>query len=292
MGADALRYFLLREVVFGQDGSFSYDALVDRYNSDLANGLGNLASRTLTMIHQYRKGVVPEGARPEAIAVTAAETIAGRTGTLSSVSSFRKGLETVWALISAVDKYIVERAPWKLAASRTRTSQQASRRDALYRGRSAAHRHRAGCARAAAIRAQDLGAARHAGADRIGALSSCAGATCRPARRSAKWRRSFRASKPPRPSNPCANSKIQATARPGRAARQRRPPPAKRISQNRHRRFRQGRSPRGPGAFRRARQRLRQAHPHEGRSRRAAAAHHRGRHRRSLHARASSFIAK
>ena len=61
MGADALRYFLLREIVFGQDGSFSYDALVGRYNSDLANGLGNLASRTLTMIHQYRGGAIPEG---------------------------------------------------------------------------------------------------------------------------------------------------------------------------------------------------------------------------------------
>src|SRR5207247_3551499 len=58
MGVDALRYFLLREVVFGQDGSFSYDALVGRYNADLANGLGNLASRTLTMIHQYREGKV------------------------------------------------------------------------------------------------------------------------------------------------------------------------------------------------------------------------------------------
>ena len=63
MGADALRYFLLREIVFGQDGSFSYDALVGRYNSDLANGLGNLASRTLTMIHQYRGGAMPEGSR-------------------------------------------------------------------------------------------------------------------------------------------------------------------------------------------------------------------------------------
>ena len=60
LGTDALRYFLLREVVFGQDGSFSYDALVGRYNSDLANGLGNLASRTLSMIHQYRGGVIPE----------------------------------------------------------------------------------------------------------------------------------------------------------------------------------------------------------------------------------------
>ncbi len=53
LGADALRYFLLREVVFGQDGSFSFDALVQRYNSDLANDLGNLASRTLTMIGRY-----------------------------------------------------------------------------------------------------------------------------------------------------------------------------------------------------------------------------------------------
>ena len=61
MGADALRYFLLREVVFGQDGSFSYDALIGRYNSDLANGLGNLVSRTLTMIGQYRGGAIPAG---------------------------------------------------------------------------------------------------------------------------------------------------------------------------------------------------------------------------------------
>src|SRR5229473_8443044 len=59
LGADALRYFLLREVVFGQDGSFSFDALVQRYNSDLANGLGNLASRTLAMITRYFRGEVP-----------------------------------------------------------------------------------------------------------------------------------------------------------------------------------------------------------------------------------------
>ena len=60
LGADALRYFLLREIVFGQDGSFSFDALVQRYNSDLANGYGNLVSRTLAMIGQYFDGVVPE----------------------------------------------------------------------------------------------------------------------------------------------------------------------------------------------------------------------------------------
>src|SRR5665811_1265114 len=65
MGTDALRYFLLREIVFGQDGGFSYDALVGRYNSDLANGLGNLASRTLTMIGQYCGGATPAVAAPQ-----------------------------------------------------------------------------------------------------------------------------------------------------------------------------------------------------------------------------------
>ncbi len=113
MGADALRYFLLREIVFGQDGSFSYDALVSRYNSDLANGLGNLASRTLAMIHQYRGDVVPPGSEPEIAALA--------TGTIALVQAsfdrfeFSKGLEAVWALISRVDKFIVEQAPWKLA---------------------------------------------------------------------------------------------------------------------------------------------------------------------------------
>ena len=122
MGADALRYFLLREVVFGQDGSFSYDALVNRYNSDLANGLGNLASRTLTMIHQYRKGVVPE-ASSNAIAALATDTIASVRAAFDRFE-FSRGLESIWALISAVDKFIVERAPWKLAHQPDETSQQ------------------------------------------------------------------------------------------------------------------------------------------------------------------------
>ena len=80
LGADALRYFLLREIVFGQDGSFSYDALVNRYNSDLANGLGNLASRTLAMIHQYRQGAVQIAAGDPNIAeaATNATAIAAR----------------------------------------------------------------------------------------------------------------------------------------------------------------------------------------------------------------------
>ncbi|MGD0500701.1 MAG: methionine--tRNA ligase [Bryobacteraceae bacterium] len=123
MGADALRYFLLREIPFGQDGSFSYDALVNRYNSDLANGLGNLASRTLTMIGQYRGGVIPEGGHWGAIQIQAENTIRS-VRTAFDNFEFSKGLEEVWALISAVDKLIVEHAPWKLARQLDAVSQQ------------------------------------------------------------------------------------------------------------------------------------------------------------------------
>jgi methionyl-tRNA synthetase len=120
LGADALRYFLLREVVFGQDGSFSFDALLQRYNSDLANGLGNLASRTLTMITLYFKGEVPypshaasRTAADDAIAQAARRTIR-EFGTLFDQFQFSRALETAWGLVAAVDKYIVENEPWAL----------------------------------------------------------------------------------------------------------------------------------------------------------------------------------
>jgi methionyl-tRNA synthetase len=114
LGTDALRYFLLREVVFGQDGSFSYDALVGRYNSDLANGLGNLASRTLSMIHQYRAGAVPASGGESHIAEAATEVTAQALEAYERFE-FSKALEAIWGLIARVDKFIVERAPWKLA---------------------------------------------------------------------------------------------------------------------------------------------------------------------------------
>ena len=120
LGADALRYFLLREVVFGQDGSFSFDALVQRYNSDLANGLGNLASRTLTMIKRYFKGEVPY---PSATAARGRRTQRSQKrrerqycefGALFDQFQFSRALETAWGLVAAVDKYIVENEPWAL----------------------------------------------------------------------------------------------------------------------------------------------------------------------------------
>jgi methionyl-tRNA synthetase len=113
MGTDALRYFLLREVVFGQDGSFSYDALIGRYNSELANGLGNLVSRTLTMIGQYRAGTIPSGT-VEPIADAARQTIADAVAAFDRFE-FTRGLEAIWVLLSRLDKFIVERAPWKMA---------------------------------------------------------------------------------------------------------------------------------------------------------------------------------
>ncbi|HSZ61723.1 MAG TPA: methionine--tRNA ligase [Terriglobales bacterium] len=119
LGTDALRYFLLREVVFGSDGSFSFDALVQRYNSDLANGLGNLASRTLTMITRYFKGEIPypslsaQTAADAAIAEAAKKVIAD-FGTLFDQYQFSRALEVAWGLVAAVDKYIVENEPWSL----------------------------------------------------------------------------------------------------------------------------------------------------------------------------------
>ena len=120
LGADALRYFLLREVVFGQDGSFSFDALVQRYNADLANGIGNLASRTLTMMNRYFKGEVPYPSH--AAARTGADDVVAETArttirefaTLFDQFQFSRALETAWNLVATVDKYIVENEPWAL----------------------------------------------------------------------------------------------------------------------------------------------------------------------------------
>ena len=120
LGADALRYFLLREIVFGSDGSFSFDALVERFNADLANGLGNLSSRTLSMITRYFDGEIPypsPSARMEAddaVAELATKTIA-EFNTHFEQFRFSRALETAWALVAAVNKYIVENEPWAVA---------------------------------------------------------------------------------------------------------------------------------------------------------------------------------
>ena len=125
LGADPLRYFLLREIPFGQDGSFSFDALINRYNSDLANDLGNLASRVLTMIGRYFHGEIPY---PSALAqrleqdrrvLETAEAVVGRYCACFDRLDFSVGLDAVWELVGAVNKYLVEMEPWALAERNT-----------------------------------------------------------------------------------------------------------------------------------------------------------------------------
>ena len=120
LGLDALRYYLLRETVFGQDGNFSYDALVQRYNSDLANGLGNLASRTAAMIEKNCAGKIPKPGALEpqdtALAKQAQEAI-GEVVEQYNNLGFSKALEKIWSVIGAIDKYLTTEQPWTLTDS-------------------------------------------------------------------------------------------------------------------------------------------------------------------------------
>ena len=119
VGTDGLRYYLLREIVFGKDGNFSHEALAVRYNADLANGIGNLASRTASMLARYCEGKVPSaadgdnGGLPELAASCISEAIRHYVK-----FAFSRALETTWSLLARVDKYIVEHRPWVLAKSR------------------------------------------------------------------------------------------------------------------------------------------------------------------------------
>jgi len=122
LGMDALRYYMLRETVFGQDGNFSYDALVQRYNSDLANGLGNLASRTLTMIEKYCGGALPKGSGEQAVSLApwrVPEKIQ-QVRSLYEQYQFTRVLEEIWRLITDVDLLISEQKPWVLAENPAR----------------------------------------------------------------------------------------------------------------------------------------------------------------------------
>ena len=120
VGVDGLRYYLLRDVPFGQDGNFSHDALLTRYNSDLANGLGNLASRTLTKIARYCDGQVPP-ADGEDVGLTSKGladlvSVAIRTTPEQYEGlSFSRALEIIWSAVAATDGYLTREKPWVLA---------------------------------------------------------------------------------------------------------------------------------------------------------------------------------
>lgn len=112
-GPDAFRYFLLREVGFESDGNFSWERFDERYTSDLADGLGNLASRSLAMLTKYRDGVVPPPADTQ-LDATGARIADSYTAAMDALD-LRGGAEAAWELVSAANGYIVETAPWALS---------------------------------------------------------------------------------------------------------------------------------------------------------------------------------
>jgi methionyl-tRNA synthetase len=113
-GADAFRYFLLREVPFGYDGDFSHGAIVGRINSELADDLGNLLSRSLTMIERFANGVIPDSKITKNLADKAGEVVARAWVHLERLE-FGKALEAIWELVQSTNQYIDKTAPWKLA---------------------------------------------------------------------------------------------------------------------------------------------------------------------------------
>jgi methionyl-tRNA synthetase len=117
-GRDSLRYFILREMSFGLDASFGHDAIIARKNSDLANDLGNLFSRSLAMLIKYRDGKVPqpcsEREESDSLLIETAERMLRQYQQYMASFEFHKGLQVVWELVSQANKYIVVNEPWAL----------------------------------------------------------------------------------------------------------------------------------------------------------------------------------
>jgi len=113
-GADAYRYYFLREIAFGQDGNFSWESMLNRYNADLANDFGNLASRVLAMVTSYFAGQVPEPAsQPDALVRTAEAAVEAYTAAMDAYD-FAGGINAAWEIVRAANRYVVETAPWEL----------------------------------------------------------------------------------------------------------------------------------------------------------------------------------
>ncbi|HXX04344.1 MAG TPA: methionine--tRNA ligase [Xanthobacteraceae bacterium] len=117
-GADPLRYFFLREVPFGQDGNYSHEAIVNRINADLANDLGNLAQRSLTMVARNFAGVLPKpGAFTESdrAILAAADAMIDKAREVMATQQLHQVLNAVWAVVAEANRYFAGEAPWALA---------------------------------------------------------------------------------------------------------------------------------------------------------------------------------
>jgi methionyl-tRNA synthetase len=117
-GVDPLRFFLLREVPFGQDGNYSHEAIVNRINADLANDLGNLAQRSLTMVARNLGGALPKpgalSANDQAI-LAAADALIGKARECMATQQLHQVLNAVWAVVAEANRYFAGEAPWALA---------------------------------------------------------------------------------------------------------------------------------------------------------------------------------
>ena len=115
-GADALRYFVLREVPFDGDGDFSWERFEERYNADLANAFGNLASRTVAMVEKYCGGVVPAGA-PNEVDAADAQSLAAYAAAMDGTRGYllHEALRHLWQTVARANEYVDRQAPWKLA---------------------------------------------------------------------------------------------------------------------------------------------------------------------------------
>ena len=127
-GTDSYRYYFMRDIRFGEDGSFSWEAMTDRHNADLANGLGNLASRVLAMLGSYFEGRVPEpaleGSESDLPSVIA-DAVRRYDDLMVSVLLHR-ALGAVWDIVTRANQYLVEKEPWKVAKDEARRDELAS----------------------------------------------------------------------------------------------------------------------------------------------------------------------